>query len=358
MKFDTRSPLPAARPTQAGHSYHGLVKDGGLTLPNGQVINYSVTGISTILKVPGWDRPEQYDPTTGHRWLPYAIYQRAAFFSGCYLYGRFSNNCDWLVAFGPADVWTVEVTAAGLTLESLNRKAKRVFALNWGPVANAFKPNGGWKWSLAAVSTSGNAAVLSFVGEFSINAVTLQLTPNGATISFNERGTSGARSGYYFERRLKVAAYPYGREIVPVFCESVMLSSTTEEIPEVPGVEGAKTRYTALFEWKIGTVKLGQFWVEHIDRGPLAGMVNTRTLQIQSGALQAPNFLWSQDILFEVVGDGLVTVASRIGLELVTYGVVDLVAGTGTLWPAGATHVAVHPVTRQIVFNSGPVCFA
>ena len=357
MKLDTRSPLPMARPTAAGHPFHGLVKQG-LTLPNGRVVPYSVLGISTRLQVPGWEGQEQYDPVTGYRWLPYAIYQRYKFFDGCYLYGQFINNCHWLVAFGVADIWAVEITVSGLDLKCLNRPGSKSFPLNWGPVADAFQPNAGWKWSLAAVSTSGNSAVMSFEGKLSINAVTLRLTPTGASISFNERMSFGARSGYYYERRLKVAAYPYGSEVVPVFCESVMLSSTTEEIPEVPGVEGAKTRYTALFEWKIGPVKLGQFWVEHIDRGPVAGMVNSKILQIQSGVLQSPNFLWSQEILFEIVGDGLVTVACRIGLGVVIYGVVDLVAGTGTLWPAGATHVAVHPVTRQVVFDNAAICFA
>lgn len=350
MKLDTRSPLPVARPTAAGHPFHGLVKQG-LTLPNGRVVPYSVLGISTKLQVPGWEGQEQYDPATGYRWLPYAIYQRYENFDGCYLYGRLINNCDWFVAFGVNDVWAVGITASGLTLKCLNRPGTKSFPLNWGAVADAFKPNTGWKWGLAAVSPSGNAAVMSFIGKLNIYAVTLQLTQNGASITIDEHSGWGAQSGHMYERRLGVAGFVYGEGVVPAICESVILSSSVEEIPEVPGVSGAKTRFKALFEWRIGSVKLGQFWIEQ-ETSPM-GMVTTELRQIQSGVLQAPGFVWEFEIAFNNIGDGLVMVG-----KYETYGVVDLVAGTGTLWPAGATHVAVHPVTRQLVFDDAPICFA
>ncbi|WP_337883602.1 hypothetical protein [Chromobacterium haemolyticum] len=351
MKLDTRSPLPMARPTAAGHPFHGLVKQG-LTLPNGRVVPYSVLGISTRLQVPGWDQPEQYDPVTGYSWLPYAIYQRHKFFDGCYLYGRLINNCDWFVAFGVNDVWAVGINASGLTLRCLNRPGSKSFPLNWGAVADAFKPNTGWKWSLAAVSPSGNAVVLSFVKE-SVFAVALQIMPTGASINIVEHAATGARVGYATERRIDIAGFVFGSGVAPALCESVLLSSS---VGDVPGTD--RKRFTALMEWRIGMAKLGQYRMV-TEGSDGTGYVVTDLQQIQAGLLQAPGFIWSDEPQFAMVGDGLVKVSRTTGLgDEVRYGVVDLVAGTGALWPLAATHVAVHPVTRQLVFDDAPICFA
>lgn len=351
MKLDTRSPLPMARPTAAGHPFHGLVKQG-LTLPNGRVVPYSVLGISTKLQVPGWEGQEQYDPVTGYSWLPYAIYQRHKFFDGCYLYGRLINNCDWLVAFGVADIWTVEISASGLTLQCLNRPGSKSFPLNWGQVADAFKPNTGWKWSLTAASPSGHAAALSFV-KGSVYAVTLQITPDGASLSIVEHGGTGAQVGFATERRVDLAGYPSGTGVAPALCESVLLSSS---VGDIPGTE--KKRFTGLLEWRIGPAKLGQYRM--VTEGSVeAGYQVTDLQQIQAGLLQAPGFIWSDEPQFAMVGDGLVKVSRTTGLgDEIRYGVVDLVAGAGALWPLAATHVAVHPVTRQLVFDDAPICFA
>ncbi|WP_141111183.1 hypothetical protein [Chromobacterium haemolyticum] len=355
MKLDTRSPLPMARPTAVGHPFHGLVKQG-LTLPNGRVVPYSVLGISTKLQVPGWDGQEQYDPVTGYRWLPYAIYQRYKFFDGCYLYGQFINNCDWLVAFGVADIWAVAITASGLDLKCLNRPGSKSFPLNWGPVADAFQPKSGWDRRLAAVSISGNSAAMTFVRGSTLISASLAVSENNAAIQFTTHQNQIPWPGYEWIRttttQLVAATRAVGTAVST--CGMTVLSVSESS------VGGGGRKVTALGEHRVGNVPLGRFRSsQYFDMPP--GPVPNDDADIPHGVLQKPGFVWLVHPMYTPIDDGAVVVNGYVpstGL-FTPYGVVDIVSGNGTLWDGPAdNHVAIHPVTRQVVFDSQPICFA
>ena len=105
-----------------GHPYHGLVRDGHLTLPNGQTIAYPQPkgGDCSIFRVPGTPPVSRtadeaaFDMAHGHQWLDYALISG----SDRRLYGKPLGPFSWIYSEGPGQSWIITplVSASGTLL--------------------------------------------------------------------------------------------------------------------------------------------------------------------------------------------------------------------------------------------------
>jgi hypothetical protein len=121
MSLDRNNPALLGKVLRFGHPWHGLARNGVLTLPNGQQMPYRqpAGGAARVFRVPGVagvegpagdDAPTPEDAAAGLQWLPYAMI--SGDLSG-QLYTERLPADSWLYADPQGRSWLVTVSFAG-----------------------------------------------------------------------------------------------------------------------------------------------------------------------------------------------------------------------------------------------------
>jgi hypothetical protein len=114
MSLDRNSPSMLGKVVKFGHPWHGLARNGTITLPNGQQMPYRQPsgGGARVYQVPGVSAEPQTpeDESAGINWLPYAIVSGG--FDG-QIYTQRLPLDGWLYADPQGRTWMVTVSFAG-----------------------------------------------------------------------------------------------------------------------------------------------------------------------------------------------------------------------------------------------------